>query len=556
MRLICLLVLGIVTTGTNANTLVTGGPIYTSVSEMPTAEAVVYDGDRITFVGGLKAAQRFTDDKTEVIDLAGKTMTAGFIESHGHIMGLGFSMQRLDLSDATSWDEVVARVAAAASKAAPGEWITGRGWHQSKWTPQPAKMVKGFQVHDKLSAATPDNPVYLVHASGHAALANSVAMQTAGINAETEFTGDGEVIKDEHSQPTGIFNERAQELIAKHVPPPSEKQAREALALALGEMASNGITTFQDAGSGRQEIALIKQFLKEGKLTSRLWVMLAGWDENLLLDWYRTGPEIGLGDNRLTIRAIKLIADGALGSRGAWLLEPYADRPGHVGLPTMTPEYMQRVSEAAFQHNFQVCVHAIGDRANREVLDIFERVQSGRDQGVRFRVEHAQHLSPADIPRFGKLGVIASMQGVHLSSDRPWAIDRLGKQRIEQGAYVWRKLVDSGAILINGTDVPVEPINPIASFYALVTRKTLAGEPPGGYEPSQKLTREEALASYTRHAAYGAFEEHIKGSIEAGKLADFTVFDQDIMQVDEDKLLETRVAATIVGGKVIYRRAP
>jgi len=413
-------------------------------------------------------------------------------------------------------------------------------------------MIDGFQTHDLVSAVSPNNPVFLVHASGHAAMANQRAMDIAGVDAESEFKGDGEIIKDSALRPTGVFNEIAQSVIAKHIPPPDLERRKKALQLALSALGRNGITSFQDAGVGKQDIELYRSALKSKELTARLWVMLSGRDEELLLDWFRRGPEIGLGDNFLTIRAIKLVVDGALGSRGAWLLEPYSDRAGHVGLPTMPVAEIKRLSQRAFETNFQIGVHAIGDRGNREVLDVFDQIFSGKNQGVRFRIEHAQHISAADIPRFGELGVIASMQGIHLSSDRPWAIDRLGIQRIQEGAYVWRKLLDSGAVVSNGTDVPVEPVNPIHSFFALVTRQTLKGQPNGGYEPSQKLTREEALKSYTLDAAYSAFEDHLKGSIEPGKLADFTVFDQDLMKVPDDKILDTKVAMTIVGGKVVF----
>ena len=517
----------------------------------PVVEAVLVRDDRIVFAGGLKAAQHQAV-KPELIDLKGRTMTPGIIESHGHLMSLGFSVLNLDLSQATTYQGIVDQVEAAVATAEPGQWILGRGWHQSKWFPQPEMMVGGFQTHDDLSAVSPDNPVYLVHASGHAAMANAKAMEIAGVHSETEFEGDGEIIKDAKLQPTGIFNEVAQRLIAQHIPPPDEKQRARALTLALEALAKNGITSFQDAGTSKEDIALFKRFLAQDELTARVWVMLAGGDQELLLDWFRKGPEIGLGDERLTIRAIKLVADGALGSRGAWLLEPYSDRPGHVGLPTMPIKEMQRISQRAFETNFQVGIHAIGDRGNREVLDIFDEIFGGKNQGVRFRIEHAQHLSGADIPRFGELGVIASVQGIHMSSDRPWAIDRLGLERIEEGAYVWRKLLETGAVVINGTDVPVEPVNPIHSYYALVTRQTLAGTPEGGYEPGQKLDRMEALKTYTLDAAYGAFEEQLKGSIEPGKLADFTVFDQDLIQVPDDQLLQTNVVMTIVGGQVVF----
>jgi len=280
--------------------------------------------------------------------------------------------------------------------------------------------------------------------------------------------------------------------------------------------------------------------------------MLSGQDEALLRRWFARGPEINLGDDRLTIRAVKLVADGALGSRGAWLLKDYSDMPHHTGLPTMPVKMMSDISHAAYRHGFQVGIHAIGDRANREVLDVYDALFDGEDRGVRYRIEHSQHIDPVDIPRFAQLGVVASIQGIHMSSDRPWAIDRLGKKRIDEGAYVWRKLLDTGAVLANGTDAPVEPVSAIASFYSLVTRKTLKGDPPGGYEPAQKLTRQEALRAYTLDAAYAAFEEEIKGSLTPGKWADFVVLDQDIMTVDEADLLQTRVLRTVVGGKTVF----
>ncbi len=545
-----LIALFIVTT-VKADLIISNGVIHTLNPDQPTAEAVVVSGDRIVFVGGLKAARTYTNSKHTKIDLSGRTLTPGLIESHGHIMGLGYSKMSLNLMDAVNYKDLVSRVEQAVQSAEPGDWIVGRGWHQSKWVPQP-EMIRGFQTHEELSAVSPNNPVYLVHASGHAAMANSKAMEIAGINAESEFSGDGEIIKDDKLNPTGIFNEIAQSLIARHIPPPDQNQREQALSLALAETAKFGITSFQDAGSGKQDVLLYKQFLADKRLTSRLWVMLSGRDQELLLDAFRTGPEIGLGDNFLTIRAVKLVADGALGSRGAWLLEGYSDRQDHFGLPTMPVQYLTDISTRAFNARFQIGVHAIGDRANREVLDVFERLFEGKDQGVRFRIEHAQHISETDIPRFARLGVVASVQGIHLSSDRPWAIKRLGKERIEESAYVWRKLLDSGARLINGTDVPVEPINPIASFYSLVTRQTLAGEPEGGFEPDQKLTRLEALRSYTLDAAYGAFEDKIKGTIEPGKLADFTVFSQDILTVADKQLLDTQVEMTIVGGEVVF----
>jgi predicted amidohydrolase YtcJ len=318
----------------------------------------------------------------------------------------------------------------------------------------------------------------------------------------------------------------------------------------------NGITSFHDAGAARNSIELFKKFKQEGKLDIGLYVMVTGFDPPLVYEHFRQGPIIDSLGN-LTIRAVKLNCDGALGSRGAWLLEPYSDRKDFSGMATLSMDTVAKISRAGLKHGFQICSHAIGDRANREILDRYEAAfkdnpAAARD--ARYRIEHAQHLSPSDIPRFAQLGVIPAMQANHLSSDRPWAIDRLGEKRIREGAYMWQSLLKTGSKIVNGTDVPVEPINPLASFFASVTRQTLKGEPAGGYEPVEKMTREQALRSYTLDAAYGAFEEKIKGSIELGKLADFTVFHQDIMTVPDNQLLRTQVMLTVVGGRVLYQK--
>ncbi|RMG22446.1 MAG: amidohydrolase [Bacteroidetes bacterium] len=539
-----------------ADLVLLNGTIYTVNDAQPTAEAVAVKDGKIVFVGESAAANNYVGEQTEVLDLAGKTVTPGLIESHGHIMGLGHAKLNLDLSGVKNYEELVQMVAEAAQKAAPGEWILGRGWHQSKWQPQPDPQVGGFPTHQALSKVSPNNPVWLKHASGHAGFANAKAMEIAGVTANTTFGEEGEILKDAQGQPTGIFNELAQGLISRHIPETTPEREDRALELAIAECLRNGITSFQDAGSSNEDIARYHRFLEEGKLHINLWVMLSGRSHELLESWYAKGPEID-PNGRLTIRAIKLYADGALGSRGAWLLEPYTDRPGHTGHAVMNMDDIEQVAREGLQHGFQVCVHAIGDRANREVLNRFEAAFKDNPQAAedhRFRIEHAQHLHPDDIPRFAQLGVIASMQGIHMASDRPWAIDRLGEQRIVDGAYVWQKLLQSGAKVINGTDTPVEPVSPIASFYASVTRKTLQGTPEGGYEPAQKMTREQALRSYTLDAAYGAFEEHLKGSIEVGKKADFTVLSQDLMRVPEDQLLNTQVEYTIVDGQLKYQR--
>lgn len=561
----CLFILGLTSCGKTkpdpADMVIRNGNIYTMDEGQPQVEAVAVVDGKIIATGESDTIEEYIGEQTEVIDLKGRTMTPGLIEGHGHFMGLGYNELNLDLLDVTSYEELVNRVKGAVATAKPGQWITGRGWHQSKWTNSPEPIVNGFQTHEKLSAISPDNPVFLWHASGHAGFANAKAMEIAGLQTlpkeglKTNNTEGGEIIRDNLGNPTGIFNERAMDLIAKHIPESTPETDRQALALAVKACHANGITSFHDAGVGKEKIDLYKSAREDGSLGVRLYVMLTGYDKSLLEEWYKKGPEIDTTKHLLTIRSVKLNCDGALGSRGAWLLEEYSDRPGHFGHETLPMEFVSETAKKALESGFQVCAHAIGDRANQEILDRYEKAfkeYSAENKDHRFRIEHAQHLHPDDIPRFAALGVIPAMQAIHMSSDRPWAIDRLGQKRIVDGAYVWQKLLKSGVKIVNGTDVPVEPINPIANFYASVSRKTLAGTPEDGYEPDQKMTREQALRSYTLDAAYGAFEENIKGSIAAGKLADFTVFSQDIMTVPEDQLLNTKVSMTIVGGEIVF----
>jgi predicted amidohydrolase YtcJ len=540
-----------------AELVIHNGTVYTLNEKQPIVKMVAVSGGKIIFTGQEKSINSWIGARTKVLNLQGKTMTPGFIESHGHILYLGYSKMILDLSRVKNYEELVDKVAQAVRQTQPGEWILGRGWHQSKWNPPPRTLVHGFQTHQALSNVSPQNPVFLTHASGHAGIANAKAMEFAGVNPSSVFVEGGEIIKTADGDLTGIFTEKAQALITRHIPETTPQKNRRALKMAIDEIMANGLTSFSDAGSGREAIGLYREFLDQKKLKIRLWVMIDGQDQSLLEEWFTKGPEVGTGNHFLTVRAIKLFADGALGSRGAWLLNPYSDRPQHSGHATISMDSVYNISQKALAHGFQVAVHAIGDRANREVLDQFEialQENPAAAKDHRFRIEHAQHINEHDIARFAKLGVIASMQAIHHSSDRPWAIKRLGKNRIEEGAYVWQKLLQTGAIIVNGTDAPVEPIDPIACFYAAVTRRTLEGYPPGGYEPDQRMTRLQALRSYTLDAAFGSFEEDIKGSIEKGKLADFTVFSQDLMQVPADRILETQVAYTIINGEVVYQR--
>ncbi len=540
-----------------ADMIIHNGMIYTMNDLNPTAEAVAVSSGKIIALGKYTDLDPLITPRTKIINLRGATMTPGIIEGHGHFYGLGLAKMQLDLSKTESYQDLIDMVSDAVENSKPGEWILGRGWHQSKWSDDKSDFVKGFQTHERLSEISPNNPVWLKHASGHAGFANQKAMDIAGVNKETEFGFGGEIIKDLSRKPTGVFNERAQGLISEKVENNlGEESDLRAIELAVKASLENGVTSFHDAGIGRRTIEVLREAIDRDILKVRIYAMLTSRDTTLLNEWYKKGPEIGTGGDLLTIRSIKINADGALGSRGAWLIDEYSDRPGHYGMPTQSMDYVYSVAKQGIKTGFQVNSHAIGDKANREILNEYEKVFNEHPELAidhRWRIEHAQHVAPDDIPRFGRLKVMPSIQGIHMSSDRPWAINRLGQKRIEESAYVWRDLINHGAVLINGSDVPVEPIDPIASFYASTTRKTLKGLPDFGYEPKQKMTRIEALKSYTINAAYGAFEDQIKGSIEIGKYADFTVFSQNLITIPEEKILDTKVLYTIVNGVVEYQ---
>jgi hypothetical protein len=535
-----------------ADMVLRNGTIITVDESLPKAEALAIRGDRIVAVGSSDEIDAYISDRTEVIDLTGRTAIPGFIEGHGHFLGVGDASLQLRLMETNSWDEIVSMVADAASRARPGELIRGRGWHQSKWTAPPEPNVEGFPLHHDLSAVSPDNPVILRHASGHATFANARAMEMSGISRDTADPPGGEILHDAGGNPIGLFRERASELLeaaTRHATPPDPRRQAE---LAARESLAKGITSFQDAGSSFETVDVLKSMVDQGELGLRLWVMLREPLHRLA----ELGPKyrmIGYGNNHLTVRAIKRSIDGALGSRGAWLLEPYADLPDRTGLNTDPVADVEATAAWAIDNDFQMCVHAIGDRANRETLDIFAKTFAAHPDktGLRWRDEHAQHLHPHDIPRFAELGVIASMQGIHCTSDAPYVIARLGERRAAEGAYVWKSLLESGAVVSNGTDAPVEDVSPIASFYATVSRKAQDGSV---FFPQQRLSRMEALRTYTLNAAYAAFEEGIKGSLSDGKLADITVLSQNILTVAEEDLPSTEVTHTIVGGKLMYSR--
>jgi predicted amidohydrolase YtcJ len=531
-----------------ADLLLTGGVVHTLDPARPRAEAVAVAAGRVLAVGSAAELAALKGPSTRVVDLAGRTVLPGFIDSHAHLLGIGAARLGVDLRGTTSWREVLERVQAALPGQPPGQWVVGRGWHEDKWTDRSGIEVRGFPTHRQLSAMTPDRPVVLERADGHAVLANARAMAERGIDRNTRTPAGGEIVKDGAGEPTGVFVDNAAALVE---PPPADAaRKRRALDLALAECARQGVTTLHDAGASPEEIALYRERAAAHTLTVRLYVMVGGVEAMRALG----RPLVPPAGEFVTVRAVKLYADGALGSRGAALLEPYLDDPGNRGLLVTPFPQLLDAARIAAGSGFQVCTHAIGDRANRLTLDAYEQVlrESQKGAQARWRIEHAQVLDAADVPRFGQLGVIASMQTIHATSDRPWAADRLGLPRVKEGAYAWQKLLRSGARLANGTDAPVEDLSPIRSFHAAVTRQDASGKPPGGFDPEEKLSRPEALQSMTLGGAYAAFEEDFKGSLVPGKLADLVVLSRDIMSIPEPEILGAEVVLTVVGGKVVY----
>ena len=527
------------------------GQLVTMNPQHPQVRAVAISNGRFSFVGERDAALSLRGRDTQVIDLANATAYPGLIDAHIHIAGVGSAQRSVDLTGASSFSELIERVAARASTLRAGVVVQGRGWHQSKWLSPPAGHVEGFPTHHALSEAVPNHPVVLEHANGHSALLNQRAMEHLGIDANTIVPKGGVIVMSD-GQPTGLLHETAIDLAAP-LQTYDLQTAEELVDLAQQHLLSEGITSAHDAGALQVDLQAQWSMARRGDLDIRLYSMVYASDEDALSEWLARGPLINAGESRLTVRSIKVQADGALGSRTAWLHAPYTDAPNTSGVLTYDLDALSQLIRDSREDNWQINVHAIGDRANSEVLAVFAPF-TATAADHRFRIEHAQHLRLGDVPLFAEQGVIASMQPIHLSSDRPWAIERLGQLRIEQGAYLWRDLLDEGVLVTSGTDSPVEPVNPIANFYAAVTRKTLKGVPETGFEAAQKLTRMEALSAMTFAAAYAAFEERDKGSIEVGKLADLTVLNQDLLSVPETDILSTRVLMTMVGGEVVYER--
>ena len=530
----------------NADLLLLNAHVVTMNDKQPAVQAVAIGGGRILWVGSTAEGERLYPKPARAMDLHGATVLPGIIDAHTHLIDLGESLVRLNLKDIATEKEIIERVKQRSALTAPGEWILGWGWDEGKW-------ASHYPTHQALSAATPNHPVFLVGLHTFAAWANQRALELAGINKDTKDPENGKIVRDERTgEPTGILLNRAQDLVARHIPPMTLAQAKRDMRLAAGECVRNGLTSVHEAKVTPLMVRAFHELVRDGQMPLRVYAMLDGADKDLVEEWLKRGPEIDAHD-QLTIRAFKLFADGALGSRGAALLKPYSDAPQTQGIMTTPQSEVYSVTRRALESGFQVCTHAIGDAANGAVLNAYEQAETEVPDAhdPRLRIEHAQVLAPEDIPRFARLGVIASMQPTHCTSDTAWAEQRLGPERVKY-AYAWRSLKDSGAHLPLSSDFPGETLNPFYGIYAAITRQDPHGRPPGGWHPEQRLTLEEALRGYTLEAAYAEFQEKNKGSLEKGKLADLTVVSKDITEVAPAEILSVRVLKTFVGGKVVY----
>lgn len=528
-----------------ADLIVTNARVYTADEARPLAEAFAVRDGRVVFVGSRQEADALKGSATRVLDAAGRTVIPGMVDAHGHFGGLAQKLRAVDLVGTRSYDEVIARVVERAKTTPKGTWIQGRGWDQNAWGDT------RFPTHEKLSAALPDHPVVLERVDVHATLVNAAGMKLADLTAATKDPTGGKVLRDAQGAPTGVLIDNATNIVERKVPAPTAAETRAAIKDAIGLMHSVGLVGVHDAGASRASIDLYEQMAQAKELNLRLYVMI-GDDSSALAHYMQVGPRSALYDGQVWVRAIKLYADGAMGSRGAALLEPYSDDPNNTGLLLSAPAHIRDVADRALKAGFQVNTHAIGDRGNRVVLDAYEgALKANPTADHRFRVEHAQIINYDDIPRFATLGVIPSMQASHQTSDMYWIGKRLGPTRV-LGAYAWRSLINSGVIIPNGSDFPVEDVNPLISFHAAIARQDARDWPAGGWFPEQRMTREEALRSMTLWPAYAAFQEKDMGTLTPGKYADFVVLDQDIMRVPAELVLKTKVIATYVGGKSVF----
>lgn len=530
--------------GGPADVIVTARTIHTADPFFTRAQAFAVRGGRFVYVGSLHGARALRGPRTQLLDFGNATILPGLIDAHLHLTGVGLDRQQIDLYRMTTYESIIARIAAAAH-ASSDPWIFGHGWDQNLWP------GRAFPVAAPLSVAVPDRPVLLERVDGHAILVNAKAMQLARITRETREPPGGRIVRDGNGDPTGVFIDNAMELIYAVVPAPSHAQLVRAATTAMRECNRWGLTTIAEPGTHAAWLDAHTELLRAGRATVRNYAMLSD-DASLYETYLHSGRIEAEYGGRRWIRTIKLFADGALGSRGAALLAPYSDDSSNNGLLRLTQQHVEDVTQRALRAGFQVCTHAIGDRGNRLVLDAYEAaLQAVPVRDHRLRVEHAQVLSPQDIPRFARLGVIPSMQATHATSDMPWAQDRLGPERI-RGAYAWRSLLKTGTFIPNGTDAPVEPVSTLRTFHAAITRQNEKNEPPGGWYPDQCMTREETLLSMTLWAARANFQERVLGSIAPGKYGDFVVMDRDWMRVPPEEIMQTKILGSFLGGTPVY----
>ncbi len=546
-----------------ADLVLTNGTIATLDDDHGQVEALATAGDTILAVGSAEEIGAVTGEDTRVVDLEGRLAVPGFIEGHGHFMGMGEAQMQLDLMNTMSWQEIVAKVDSAVADSESGTWVEGRGWHQEKWEATPERVVRGFPTNARLNEVAPENPVYLTHASGHAAIVNDAALEAAGIGPDTPNPEGGTIVRDGQGRATGVLLETAEGLVQEaleasksDMSPEQRRNRREKqVRLAADEALANGVTSFQDQGASFETINLYREMAERGDLGIRMYAMVSQSEVTPeTRDRLAEIRTVGAADQHLTVRAIgEVTVDGALGSRSAWMLEPYDDAPDDTGINVTSMGRVREIAEIGLEEDYQIAVHAIGDRANRETLDLYETLFDStgvNGEDLRWRIEHAQHLHPDDIPRFADLGVMASMQAIHACSDAPYNYQRLGAERVEQGAYVWKTLWEDGVVVGNGTDVPVEKINPLASYHCTVTRQVPGTDTT--FTPDETLTRRQALKSYTINNARMAFEEEVKGTLTPGKLADVTVLSHNILTGPSERIRQATVDYTIVGGEVVY----
>jgi predicted amidohydrolase YtcJ len=533
-----------------ADTVFINGNVYTVNERQPRAEAIAVKGSKIIFVGSTKQAKPYQGKNTRVVDLKGGTVVPGLTDSHYHLSGVGAREITLNLEGIGGLEEFLAKVKERVDRAKPGEWVTGRGWIETHWKPPV------FPTRWDLDKISPNNPVALDRADGHGLVVNSAALKLASVDKSTPSPFGGEIMKDKQTgEPNGMLLDAAQGLIERFIP--NTGSSEEAILLGVKRSIELGWCQIQDAGGSYSDVASIRKLYSEGKIKLRIYKAVHGpsaASAKLLTD----GASTGEFDGRFTLRTIKVVFDGALGSKGAALLEKYADYDT-AGFLTRTEEEMVPMLIDALKRGIQVETHAIGDRANRVILNLYEKAFNAvppdqrKVREPRWRVEHAQIVNPVDLPRFAKLGVIPSMQPSHAIGDLFFAPSRLGIKRLE-GAYAWQSFIKSGSIIAGGSDAPVERGEPMIEFYAAVARRGLNGFSGEGWHPEQAVTREQALKMFTIWAAYAAFEESVKGSIEVGKLADLTVLSADIMKIAEDQILKTQCVMTVIGGEVVFKR--